>query len=1090
MVNGMRLELVRHCLRTVLAILAGWPSTAIADDDSVAFFSDKIEPLLVAHCYECHGEDAEGGLRLDSPDALARGGNSGQLVVAGRPGRSLLMRALSYEDDELQMPPDGQLDASDIAWFQQWIRQGAIDPRAKRNNQRPQLDHWAFRGPRAVNPPRVSDPSWPINEVDHFVLARLDTAKMKPSKDANRATLIRRVYYDLVGLPPTYDDIERFVRDDADNAYSRLVDDLLASSQFGERWARHWLDVARYADAGDRQKRFPFSYTYRDWVIEALNRNMPYDEFVTMQLAADLLPNGDANDLAALGFLTLGYNYFREIPEVIDDRIDVVSRGLMGFTVSCARCHDHKFDPVSTRDYYSLFNVFQNTKELSWDPVPMTDLTDEGLDAYRKHVQVRKDAIPEYIEKRLSILTDEFRQPTTLAKYMRAAEISADLTNARLEAFSKTENLSLYMLRRWRDMLNEQRERNGSPLRVWFAFAALEPESFEQQSRELCDRLETSSRIVSEVKASVPQSFRELSVRFATALCKAAEQVENQGTRLDTFDRDLLQLLVLGPDSPTSIPKADFHKVQTEGDSNNVRGLRDKVTEALVGFSYRGAPPHASAVEDRRENVPGFVFVRGNPNNRGASVTRRFLTAFSPSGASFEQGSGRLELAQCIVAPENPLTARVAVNRVWGHLFGQPIVKTPSDFGEQGAAPTHPELLDYLAIQFVQRCWSIKDLIRTLVVSRTYRQSSQDHAEYRESDPTNSLLWRMNRRRKDFESMRDGMLAVASNLQTGSRGLPVGIDSIPSPPRRTIYGFIDRNLLSPVYSTFDFASPDQHCPQRFRTTIPQQALHLLNGHFVAEQSRRLTTLKGFRSAKGATAKVQNMFTTVLGRQPTDSELRHALDYVEPELDHQLDIVEGQSPWSYGLGHLEGGRITGFRPFTYFVDNRWQATSMLPAPDSGYAHLKATGGAPGDDVAHAVVRRWTAPVSGEFRINGSCSHKVTDSPLCDGIEIHVFNGNKACLFNRSLRNEDVDISVDVGHVSAGETIDFIVSCGKNSIDDDFRSSVTMKAVFKTDAESASAWNSKDGFSGPIGRPLDVWQRFGQVLLLSNEFLTVD
>ena len=316
--------------------------------------------------------------------------------------------------------------------------------------------------------------------------------------------------------------------------------------------------------------------------------------------------------------------------------------------------------------------------------------------------------------------------------------------------------------------------------------------------------------------------------------------------------------------------------------------------------------------------------------------------------------------------------------------------------------------------------------------------------------------------------MRDGMLAVANNLQTGRRGLPVGIDSIPSPPRRTIYGFIDRNLLSSVYRTFDFASPDQHCPQRFRTTIPQQALHLLNGHFVAEQSRRLTTSKSFQTAQGTTAKIRWMFKTVLGRQPTDSEVRHALDYVRLELDDwpesassnlydglpspstedestgleahrtcrlekssslktRSDMVEGQSPWSYGLGHLEGGALARFRPFTYFVDNQWQATSMLPAPDSGYAYLSARGGAPGDDVANVVVRRWTAPVSGGFKINGSCSHKVTDSPLCDGIEVYVFHDGKDCLFNRSLQNEDVDISVNVGHVSAGETIDFVVSC---------------------------------------------------------------
>lgn len=602
-------------------------------------------------------------------------------------------------------------------------------------------NHWAFQPVRLPKLPTVQDVRWPTTPVDHFILAALESRGWKPAPAADRHTLIRRVTIDLTGLPPTPEEVDDFVRDTRPDAYERLVERLLASPAYGERWARHWLDVARYADSKGyvfrEERRYPFAYTYRDYVIRAFHQDLPYDRFIVEQLAADRIPDADKPSLAAMGFLTLGRRFLNNIHDIIDDRIDVTMRGLLGLTVGCARCHDHKYDPIPMTDYYSLYGVFASS--------------------------VEPNELPQIGETVMGPLAEEFQR--TLAK------LKADL------------------------------------------------ERFEKEHEN-------------ELKAG-NQKFRE------------------QRT-----------------------------------------ALKGKIDAHLA--SHPGSPPRAMVLNDKPEPVQPRVFLRGNPNNPGEQVPRQFLYVIAgDQRRPFREGSGRLELAKAIASPENPLTARVFVNRVWAWHFGKGLVDSLSDFGIRTPPPSHPELLDYLAARFMADGWSVKKLHRLIVLSSTYRQASTvtpgtpaatgQVDAIAASDPENRLLARMNRRRLDYETMRDSLLFVAGRLDRTMGGPAVDADRNPKASRRTIYNFIDRQNLPGVLRAFDFASPDTHCPQRFVTTVPQQALYLMNHPFVEEQAKALA-----QRASGTTPqrRIETLYRIALGRLPKPEETTLALDYIQNEPDNK------------------------------------------------------------------------------------------------------------------------------------------------------------------------------------------------------------
>jgi len=728
----LRARLTQRLLSVLIACIA-WASwntvshSAEATPEQVEFFERKIRPLLVGRCVECHGADTqEAGLRLDSHAAMLAGSAAGQVVVAGQPEQSRLLEVVGYRG-RVQMPPDGKLTDDEIAALHQWVEQGlpwptetaptAQAPAASASDNlarwsEPYYDqaqlHWAFQPLHRPEVPAPQKADWARGDLDRFVLARLESAGLTPSREADGRTWLRRVTYDLIGLPPTPAEYAAFAADTSPEAKARVVDGLLSRTEYGQRWARHWLDVARYADTKGyvftADPAYPFAYTYRDWVVQALNDDLPYDRFVEYQLAADVSPHSNKpQDLAALGYLTVGSRFMNNNHDQLDDRIDVVSRGMLGLTVSCARCHDHKFDPIPTSDYYALYGVFASSPEP--DPLPVLG-PPEVAAAYNSHQEQIK--------------------------------------------------------------------------------------SLEQQLASM------------------------------------------QGGPNDEAAKPLLEQI-------------------------------DKLKQ-----SAPPEPPLAMAVVEAATPHESRVFLRGNPGRPGDVVPRQFLRVLAGAGRQpFAQGSGRLELAQAIAA--HPLSARVIVNRVWAWHFDQPLVITPSDFGMRTAPASHPELLEYLAAGFREQGGSLKQLHRQIVLSSTYAQQSLDRPEAKQIDPENRLLWRMNRHRLEFEELRDSLLAVAGRLDCRLEGKGDRLLQKPYSTRRTLYGWVDRNDLPGWYRSFDFPTPESSTPERPRTTVPQQALFLLNSEFVHEQARHLAQRTALALLGGSARRVEMIYQLVLGRAPTDQE---------------------------------------------------------------------------------------------------------------------------------------------------------------------------------------------------------------------------
>jgi hypothetical protein len=723
------------------ALQAQTSKPAIPEPQALEFFEKRVRPILVDNCFICHGEKKQkAGLRLDSRAALLKGSETGPVVTPGNPADSVLIRAIRQEG-ELKMPPKGKLPPEAIETLTTWIQLGAPWPEnaAQEKGTVPKgsgdpiaearKNHWAFQPVRKPALPVVQNEKLAQTPIDRFILAKLEAKDLKPAEPADRRTLIRRATFDLIGLPPTPEEVADFEADPSPDAFAKVIDRLLASPHYGERWARHWLDVARYADTKgyffDQERRYPYAYTYRDYVIRAWNEDLPYDRFLVQQLAADCLPLGeDKRPLAAMGFLTLGRRFLNNTQDIIDDRIDVVTRGLLGLTVACARCHDHKFDPIPTRDYYSLYGVFASCIE----PVDMPAIANPApSDAYRG------------FEKELKTL-----------------------------------------------------------------------------EQEIAD-------------------FRQL-----------------HGTELKGGNRKF---------------REELRKKQ-----NKVEQLK---------LTHPGSPPCAMVLVDASQPVQAHVLIRGNPNNPGEAVPRQFLAVLAgPERKPFTQGSGRLELARAIADPENPLTARVLVNRIWLHHFGAGLVRTPSDFGLRGEPPIHPELLDYLAATFMENGWSIKKMHRLIMLSRVYQQSSAEAPADREVDPDNRLLARMNRRRLEFEGLRDSLLAVGGRLDEACGGKPVELTSAPFSTRRSVYGFIERQNLPALFRTFDFASPDTTNPQRHSTTVPQQALFLMNSPFVVEQARHLIQRPDVSACRQPEQRISLLYHLLYGRAAEPDEVALGLHFLD------------------------------------------------------------------------------------------------------------------------------------------------------------------------------------------------------------------
>ncbi len=1092
--------------------------------EHVEFFEAKIRPILVERCYKCHSLESgksKAGLLLDSRDALRKGGDTGPAIVPGDPAKSLLIEAVRYGNEDLQMPPQdegGKLSTEQIAALEEWIILGAPDPRTGGKPHPMDMTaarkHWAFQPVAKPVLPVVKNKQWVRTPVDNFVLAQLEAKKITPAAPADARTLLRRVTYDLTGLPPRPDEMEAFVRDYARDprAYDRAIERLLASPHYGERWGRFWLDVARYADTqgylvGNAERRFAYAFTYRDYVVRAFNDDKPFDRFIVEQLAADRLPLGeDKSALAALGYLTLGRRFLGNQNDIIDDRIDVVTRGLMGLTVTCARCHDHKFDPVPTKDYYSLHGVFASSEEPAEKP-PLGPIIDSP--GYRVFLE-KKAAAEEKVKERARGEVEKFiaglREKA--GEYLLGAHDAAKLAqDEKFELFAGTRKLNVEVLKRWQVFLGEPATQTDPVLAPWFAFAALPADGFAEKAAaliaEMNERDASTNRIVIEaitkaVKApaalkDVADIYNDIFAATEKAWRNATDAAKKGESPVPTVLPDAAQEAVrqvlyadktpanLGYDAAAAMIKRQI--------DTRVADLR-RAVEAL-NWTEPGAPLRAMALADKAQATNTKIMLRGNPANRGAEAPRQFLEILSEGKrAPFSRGSGRLELAEAIAQPTNPLTARVFVNRVWGWHFGAALVRTPSDFGVRTEAPPHRALLDWLAASFVEGGWSVKALHRTILLSSTFRQSTDESAAAAAIDPDNELVHRFNRRRLEFEALRDTILAVSGTLDPRLGGLPDDLTKAPFPTRRTLYGFIDRQNLPGMFRTFDFPSPDTSSAQRFATTVPQQSLFLMNSPMAQEQARQLVRRDEIAKAGSEAGKIRALYRVLYQRVPEAEELKLAQEFLRrPEISSEIKAAV-TGGWSYGYGAYEEGtkRVRNFQPMTVRAEAKVSPTGELPDEKFGRLSLTATGGHPGRTLEFASIRRWTAPANGTAKIEGTLGHASTNG---DGVHGRVVSSSGGSLGEWTMLNRKEETKLDSVSVVAGDTIDFIVDGLTNANSDTYTWSPTI--VFSGEGdEPARTWSAKKDFDTPVTPtvPLTRWEEFAQVLLLSNELAFVD
>ncbi len=925
---------IRCALLTVLIVLAtdlGLPLLLEAEEISAsesAFFEKHIRPLLVDHCYRCHSTQSKkvrGGLVLDSRDGWIRGGDSGQAIIAAKPEVSLLIEAVRYTKPDLQMPPAGKLSKTQIELLVKWVAMGAPDPRLSTNQttaQKINLEHgrsfWSFQPPTEPDVPAVSDEDWPTSVLDRFILASLENADLRPASPANKRTLIRRATLDLLGIPPSPGEIEAFLADDRPDAFVILVDRLLASPQYGERWARHWLDVARYADSNGLDENLAYGnvWRYRDYVVESFNRDKPYDRFVLEQIAGDLLPppqtfSGRNEQLIATGFLSLGPKVLAEPDpnkmevDIIDEQVDTVGRTFMGLTLGCARCHDHKFDPIRTRDYYSFAGIFKSTKTMEhfrlvarWHE---NSLASKEELADRKAYDERHAKEKGHLDGLVAAANDELIEnvKARIADYLIAASeterLGADEEQSKKLASSR--ELNLIFLKRWQAYLVKTRDETASALAPWHLHQS-----------DLAGTVSSAAppnAAIARAVGDTRRSTRELAERYEALFQQAdtawKQLVASKPTNDSTDERqlsdpglDAFRQVLVDPQGPFAIPK-DIEPKDLDASYDKVtRRAVKKKRDALAALEQTMPElPHAMGVtEGDATNLR--VHIRGSFLNLGDEVNRGFPAVLTgdENHEIGEKESGRLQLGTWLVNPAHPLTARVMANRIWRWHFGTGIVSTPDNFGERGERPVNQPLLDWLALRFMEDGWSIKTLHRRIMLSSTYRMSSSFDADAAEFDPDNRLRWRADVRRLDAETLRDSLLQVSgtldltiggSLLKAKNRGWifdhtskdETGYDT----SRRSLYLPIVRNHLYEMFQLFDYPDPAVVNGDRSSTTVTPQALFLMNSDFIADATLRMAKSLQEREAPNSRARLHHLYQSVYGRAPTDGEVKTALRFL-------------------------------------------------------------------------------------------------------------------------------------------------------------------------------------------------------------------
>jgi Protein of unknown function (DUF1553)/Protein of unknown function (DUF1549)/Planctomycete cytochrome C len=852
--------------------------------DTGEFFETRVRPVLVKNCFACHTNSKMGGLQLDSREHLLQGGKDGPVVVPGDPEKSILIQAVRQTHERFKMPPAARLPEQAIDDLAAWVKSGAVWPDAPviqppaaaageyviRPDQR---TFWSFQPVRKPAVPKVRNTSWARTDIDRFILARLEAKGLAPVRAADRRALIRRATFDLIGLPPTPEEVDAFVHDQFKDAFAKVVDRLLASPHYGERWGRHWLDYARYADEkftrGD--SRYANSFRYRDWVMQAFNQDMPYDLFVKAQIAADLLPVGNRDKLLP------GLGLYALTSQEQDDRVDVTTRTFLGLTVACARCHDHKYDPIPTKDFYSLEGIFKSTE---YHEVPLAPAN--VVDAYqkiKKQIDQMKSDVNDFVSKQSTELANIL--VTRTSRYMVSAWRA--MTNAVPDAKTAAEQdkLDQETLERWVKYLKKT-EREHPFLKDWDE--VLKRGGSIEEVKKAADSFQA---LVNSVMVEQRQIDDRNYVKLGGA-AGAKDTNKRQYTNLESLEIKKYYLWRDLASEPYSREAVKFEGgVYYYGPKQIDRWLSGawkeqlntlRADQAALEKSLPAQYPFLHAIADSDKPANMRIEIRGEEANLGDEAPRRFLQILC-NGAPrlYTKGSGRLELAQAIASPDNPLTARVIVNRIWEFHFGQGIVRTPSNFGQLGDRPSHPELLDYLASRFVENHWSIKALHREIMLSAAYQLSTDQAEPNTTQDPDNRLFWRANMvQRLDIEALRDAILSVSGDLDLSVGGPAARLTD--DYKRRTVYAFVSRNKLDPTLELFDFPNPNNTIEYRSVTVGPLQRLYFMNSGFIASQSQRLA--KRLEGEGGSDeARITRAYRLLYGRTPTASEIRLGLDFL-------------------------------------------------------------------------------------------------------------------------------------------------------------------------------------------------------------------
>lgn len=919
--------------------------TSALSDEQLEFFEKSVRPLLAERCYECHSaKEVSGGLRLDSQLGVAAGGESGPAIVAGNPAQSRLVEAIRYENRELQMPPSGRLSDSEISILVKWIELGAPDPRdtvpvAATGPTGMSIEDgrkfWSMQPVNSSEIPKVNLNQWVSTPIDNFVLAKLEANHLQPAEQADPRTLIRRVTFDLTGLPPTEEETAAFISDSNPDAYVRLIDRLLASPQYGVRWGRHWLDVARYADSNglDENLALGNAWRYRDYVVDSFNANKPFDRFLIEQIAGDLVSGANRETLTATGYLVLGAKVLAEpdreklVMDTIDEQIDATGKAFLGLTLGCARCHDHKFDPIKQVDYYGLAAIFRSTQTFGptntgaikhWNEHSFANAEErEKLKSVEAAIAAKNAVANKYKSEAVAKIREAARAKA--ADYLAvAAEFSPSATLKEVAAVAAPLGLHPRILHHCRLHLEYHRD---DPLFVtWHQLAAGNPEGkvavSDTPADSNCDP-DAEASVAKKASEAISEYYRKLFAEVEQAWTEAKKAKPDtkslEDTRLEEARialNDASGFLAIPPQPEFAFDEATLAEYYR---------LMD---DARIVESNSPDETSAMGVSDGKVQTTIPIHIRGSHRNLGNEVTRDFPLVIRSASAPpifAKHQSGRLELAQWMASTQNPLTARVFVNRLWRWHFGRGLVASTENFGQLGDRPSHPELLDYLARQFMESGWSIKEMQRSLLLSSTYRMQSShaEEASCASLDPENIMLWKFRMQRLDAEQIRDSILAVSGRLDDSIGGKTVPLrnrqfvfnhtsvdhtryESV----RRAAYLPVIRNNLYTLFEQFDFPDPTMPTGNRNATVVAPQALLMMNDDLVMDSAREFANELAQRSSVPE-RRIELAYEMALCRKPSAHESEYALAFIKKwesstaSLDDQQSKVDAtqQSPWA-------------------------------------------------------------------------------------------------------------------------------------------------------------------------------------------------